>query len=41
MLLPVAFSSELYHSFWAPKAAVALLLLGPGLVAVARLARGG
>ena len=41
LLLPVAFSSELYHSFWAPKAAVTLLLLGPGLVAVARLARGG
>ena len=41
LLLPVAFSSELYHSFWAPKAALTLLLLGPGLVAVARLALGG
>lgn len=40
-LLPVAFSPELYHSFWAPKAAVCLLLVGPGLVALARLARAG
>ena len=41
LLLPLAFSPELYHSFWAPKAAVALLVLGPGLVALARLARAG
>ena len=40
-LLPLAFSPVLYHSFWAPKAAVALVLVGPGLVALARLARDG
>ena len=38
-LLPVAFSPEVYHAFWAPKAAVCLLLIGPGLVALAHLVR--
>lgn len=40
-LLPVAFSGELYYSAWAPKAAVCLLLLGPGLVVLARLVLAG
>lgn len=40
-LLPIAFSAELYHSFWAPKAAVCLVLVGPGLAALAQLVRGG
>ena len=40
-MLPVAFSPELYHSFWAPKAAVCLALVGPGLVALAHLVRSG
>ncbi|HUR17414.1 MAG TPA: O-antigen ligase family protein [Acidimicrobiales bacterium] len=40
-LLPVVFSGELYYSAWAPKAAVCLLLLGPGLVVLARLALAG
>ncbi|MDP9386447.1 MAG: hypothetical protein M3Q48_00585, partial [Actinomycetota bacterium] len=41
LVLPLAFSPEAYHSFWAPKAAVCLLLVGPGLVAVAHLWRTG
>lgn len=41
LLLPLAFSPAVYHVFWAPKAALALLLVGPGLVALARLAAGG
>lgn len=40
-LLPVAFSPENYHRFWAPKAAVCLLLIVPGLAALARLVRCG
>lgn len=40
-LLPVVFSGELYYSAWAPKAAVCLLLLGPGLVVLARLVLAG
>lgn len=40
-LLPVAFSPETYYKFWAPKAAVCLLLLIPGLVALGRLVRAG
>lgn len=40
-LLPVAFSGELYYSAWAPKAAVCLLLLGPGLVVLTRLVLAG
>lgn len=38
-LLPVAFSPENYHRFWAPKAAVCLVLIVPGLVALGRLVR--
>ncbi|HUP71266.1 MAG TPA: O-antigen ligase family protein [Acidimicrobiales bacterium] len=40
-LLPVAFSPENYHRFWAPKAAVCLLLIVPGAAALARLVRAG
>lgn len=40
-LLPVAFSPENYHRFWSPKAAVCLLLIVPGLAALARLVRSG
>ncbi|HET7488250.1 MAG TPA: O-antigen ligase family protein [Acidimicrobiales bacterium] len=40
-LLPIAYSTELEHPFWAPKAALCLLLLGPGAVAVARLVAAG
>lgn len=36
-LLPVAFSPEVFHLFWAPKAAVCLLITGPGLVALVHL----
>lgn len=36
-LLPVAFSPDMYHRFWAPKAAVGLVLIVPGLVALGRL----
>ena len=41
VLLPLAFSPAASHTFWAPKAAVCLLLVGPGLVALARLVRAG
>ena len=41
VLLPLVYSSELLQPFWAPKAAVCLVLAGPGLVALARLAVAG
>lgn len=41
LLLPLAFSPAVYHLFWAPKAALCLVLVGPGLVTLARLVRGG
>lgn len=36
-LLPVVFADDLYYRSWAPKAALCLVLLGPGLVVLARL----
>lgn len=40
-LLSLAFSPLAFHTYWAPKAAVCLVLLGPGLVALVRLAVAG
>lgn len=40
-LLPVVFADDLYYRSWAPKAALCLVLLGPGLVVLARLAVAG
>lgn len=40
-LLPVACSPQVIDTFWAPKAAACLLLVGPGLVALAHLVRIG
>ena len=36
-LLPVVFADDLYYRSWAPKAAVCLVLLGPGLVVLAHM----
>ncbi len=36
-LLPLVFSPQAFHLSWAPKAAVGLVVVGPGLVALARL----
>ena len=40
-LLPLVFSPAVSHTFWAPKASVCLLLVGPGLVALTRLVLAG
>src|SRR5579864_8512970 len=41
LLLPVLFDENLYAPFWAPKAALVLVIAGPGLVMAVRLAAAG